>query len=374
MRYRLFSADDHIIEPAHVWTDRLPVRLREAGPHVIEADGRQFWVVNGELQPTMGLNAVAGKPPPEWNQEPVRFEDMRPGCYDPVARAQDLASDGIIGSVPFPSLPGFGGRVFFEFEDRELADLCVKAYNDFMLDEWCAAAPDLFVPTIITQLWNPIAAAAEVERCAARGARVVSVPENPHWLGLPSWWQNYWDPMLRAATNADLVLAMHGGASGYFTQATPDSPFSITIVSAPGAMGCELVPDLLFGRLPRDFPTIKIMLGEMGIGYIPYLLERADFVWEHHAAWSGFDDIRPSDLFNKHIWVCAVNETFGIEQRDRVGIGNILWESDYPHSETMWPNSQAAVAKQFAGIPEEDVSAITHSNAEALFRFAGAAS
>jgi predicted TIM-barrel fold metal-dependent hydrolase len=369
MHYQLFSVDDHIIEPRHLWTDRLPAKYREAGPHVVEADGREYWVLEGERQPTMGLNAVAGKPPEEWNQEPVRFEDMRPGCYDPAARAADMALDGIVGSVSFPSLPGFAGRVFLQFSDHDLADLCVRAYNDFIFDEWCAAAPQLFVPTIITQLWDPELAAREVERCAARGARAVALPENPYWLGLPSWWSHHWDPLLRVVTEAGLVLAMHGGSSGRFTQATPDSPFGITIISASGAMGCELIADLMLGRLPQDFPTIKFMLGEMGIGYLPYLLERADFIWEQHGAWAGFGDRRPSDIFREHFFVCAVNETFGIEQRAKIGVENILWESDYPHSETMWPHSQEAAAKTFAGVPDQEAELITHGNAERLFRF-----
>lgn len=371
MPYRLFSADDHIIEPRHVWSSRLPRKFTEQGPHVVEADGREYWVLEGQRQPTMGINAVVGKPEEQWNQEPVRFADMRPGCYDPVERAKDFEADGIIGSVPFPSLPGFAGRVFLQFSDRELADACVKAYNDFVFEEWCAAAPDLFVPSIITQLWDPRLAAAEIERCAELGARAVCLPENPSWLGLPSWWDRHWDPLLRAATDADLVLAMHGGASGRFTQATPDSPFAITIVSASGAMGCELITDLMFGRLPRDFPSIKLMMGEMGIGYLPYLLERADFIWEHHRAWSGFDDLRPSDVFHRNFFVCEVHEEFGLEHRDVVGTENILWEADYPHSETMWPHSQQDVAKRFGGLPDSDVDLITHGNAQRLFRFAG---
>src|SRR6185503_5050253 len=105
----------------------------------------------------------------EWGMDPVRYADMIESCYNPVARARDFAKDGIVGSVVFPTLPGFGGRLFATFADTELADLCVKAYNDWIIDEWCAAAPELYVPTIICQLWDPAAAAQEVRRCAGRG-------------------------------------------------------------------------------------------------------------------------------------------------------------------------------------------------------------
>ncbi len=371
MNYRLFSVDDHIIEPAHTWVDRLPAGLRDAGPHVIEEDGREYWVLEGAKQPNMGLNAVAGKPKDQWGTDPVRFTDMRLGCYDPTARAADMISDGIVASLSFPSLPGFGGRVFHQFTDRGLADLCVKAYNDFILDEWCAAAPDMFVPMIIVQLWDPALAAAEIERCAARGALAVSMPENPAWLGLPSFHQHHWDPVLRAITDADLVMAMHGGASGSFGAINDDTSLSTLIAIGGGGMGCSVIGDLIFGPIPRRYPGIKMLFGEMGVGYLPYFLERIDYVWEDHRGWAGFDGLRPSDIFHRNMWVCLVNERFGIEQRHAVGIDNILWESDYPHSETKWPNTQADVEKRFAGVPRHEIDVMTHLNAQRLLRFPG---
>ena len=131
---KLFSVDDHIVEPADVWTKRLPKKFQEAGPHVIDADGRQFWVYEDQRSATMGLNAVAGKDPKDWGTDPVRFTDLIPGCYNAAARADDFRADGIVGSVLFPSLPGFGGRVFMEMRDKELADLtwaiaAINAWN-----------------------------------------------------------------------------------------------------------------------------------------------------------------------------------------------------------------------------------------------------
>ena len=96
--YKLFSVDDHIIEPAHVWSSRVPAKYREAAPHVVEEDGREYWVYEDRRNDTMGLNAVAGKPREEWSLEPARFTDMIPGCYDPVERAKDMRS--ATGSSP----------------------------------------------------------------------------------------------------------------------------------------------------------------------------------------------------------------------------------------------------------------------------------
>ncbi len=368
---KLFSVDDHIVEPADVWTKRLPEKYQEACPHVVEAEGRQFWVYEDQKSATMGLNAVAGKDPTQWGTDPVRFSDLIPGCYDAAARADDLRADGIVGSVLFPSLPGFGGRVFFQMKDKELADLCVKAYNDFVIDEWCAAAPDLFVPTIICQLWDPELAASEIRRCAAKGARALSFPENPAYLQLPSLHTGHWDPVFQALQETRIVCSMHLGSSGHIPIPTPDSHFSVAIAAAPGTVGIESITDLLFSTLPRKFPDVNIVMTEGGIGYVPYLLERSDFVWEKHRYWAPFGDERPSDIFHRQFAVCAVNESFGLSEDaiSRIGVDNILWESDYPHSETTWPSSQREAEKSLSGLDQDVIDKITHKNAERIFNF-----
>ena len=368
---KLFSVDDHIVEPADVWTKRLPKKYQEKGPHVIEAEGRQFWVFEDQRSATMGLNAVAGKAPEDWGTDPVRFTDLIPGCYNAAARADDFRADGIVGSVLFPSLPGFGGRVFFEMKDKELADLCVRAYNDFVIDEWCAAAPDIFVPTIILQLWDPELAAAEIRRCAERGARAVSFPENPAYLKLPSLHTDHWDPVFHAFEETGLVCSMHLGSSGHIPMPTPDSHFSVAITAAPAVVGIETITDMLFGTLPRRFPDVQFVMTEGGVGYIPYVLERADFVWGKHRFWAPFGDVKPSEIFHRQFAVCAVNEAFGLSREaiDLIGIDNILWESDYPHSETTWPSSQRDAARVLGHLKADEIDKITYQNAERIFNF-----
>jgi len=368
---KLFSVDDHIVEPADVWTKRLPSKYHDQCPRVVESDGRQFWVFEDQRSATMGLNAVAGKDPADWGTDPVRFADLIPGCYDPVARAEDFRADGIVGSVLFPSLPGFGGRVLSQFEDKELAHLCVQAYNDFVIDEWCAAAPDMFVPTIITQLWDTELGAAEMRRCAEKGARAVSFPENPSYLKLPSFHTEHWDPIFEAFEDTGMACSMHLGSSGHIPLPTPDSHFSVAIAGSPAVVGVETLVDLLFGTLPHRFPDVKFVMTEGGVGYIPYVLERADFVWTKHRVWAPFPDTKPSEVFHRQFAVCAVNETFGLSEQaiEAIGIDNVLWESDYPHSETTWPASQSEAAKVLGHLTDEQIAKITYQNAERLFDF-----
>jgi hypothetical protein len=172
---RLISVDDHITEHPTVWIDRLPARYRGVGPHVVELDdGRQAWayedqlvkIRRGNALPLGGFGDEDG-----WN----RFDEMRPGCYDPIARLADMDLDGVWGQFGFPDFARFSGHRFLEGKDKQLSILCVQAYNDFVLDEWCAAAPQRLFPLIITPYWDLPAAVAEIERTAPLGARAVAL-------------------------------------------------------------------------------------------------------------------------------------------------------------------------------------------------------
>ena len=164
--HQIVSVDDHLVEHPRVWQDRLPAAMREAGPRIVEMDGMHIWNYDGDMFPTIGLNAVAGKPPEEWGMDPVRYEDMIPGCYDPTARVADMDLDGVQAALCFPSFPGFAGGTFHRAKDKDLALLCVKAWNDFYIDEWCATAPDRYIPLAILPTWDIDAAVEEAKRVA----------------------------------------------------------------------------------------------------------------------------------------------------------------------------------------------------------------
>ncbi|MDT5213877.1 MAG: hypothetical protein QOK18_2116, partial [Mycobacterium sp.] len=209
----LISVDDHLIEHPKVWSDRLPTKYLEAGPKIIEwarpdtGAMCQVWEYEGRIYPYIGLNAVAGKKPEEYGIEPVRYDDMIPGCYDPKARVADMDIDGVQAMTCFPSFPRFAGAVFFEGEDKELAKLCSAAWNDFHLDEWAATAPDRFVPVAMLPFWDVDASVKEIHRVAAKGAKCVTFPDLPDKLGLPSVHSDHWDPLLSAMEETDMVLA-----------------------------------------------------------------------------------------------------------------------------------------------------------------------
>ena len=371
MALDLISVDDHIIEHGRVWTDRLASKWHEVCPHVVEADGREYWVYETNRSETMGLNAVAGRKREDYSTDPVRFGDMIPGCYDPKARVADMDRDGVRASLGFPSFPRFCGQTFLMAgTDRELGALCVQAWNDFVLDEWCATAPQRFIPMIIGPLWDPDGMAAEVRRCSAKGARAISFCENPSKLGLPSLHTDHWDALWRGVRgDADGRRAAHrdvGQPPAHLTGCADPRRHRARRDARAGVVHRHhderdpaQVPRAAASRSPR-----------VASGGCPYALERADYTWERHRFWSGLgDDRRPSDVFRNSIWVCFIDDEAGLEQRHRIGVDKIMWECDYPHSDSTWPDSQKRAGEVLAGLPDDEVAAITHGNAEALFRW-----
>jgi predicted TIM-barrel fold metal-dependent hydrolase len=384
----MVSVDDHLCEPASVWTDRLPIRYRERGPHVIEAAedmvldmglscpmaipaGSQLWAYEDVLVPTVGLAATAGKDPADLSADPLRFDEMRQGAWDPVARLVDMDADGVTIQAPFPTLPGFAGNKFVDGKDKELALLCVRAYNDFILDEWCAAARDRYIGLVILPLWDPGASVAEIGRCAAKGARGISFPDNPSAIGLPAFHAGGWKRVFSAATEADLPLCMHFGSSRVAPYVSPGANQAV-LTSLFGITLFGSMAELTLSPVFDDHPELKIVYAEGGIGWIPYAMMRLDQAWAtYRRATNGpplNPNVPPSERVKIHMWGCFIDDPLGVNERDTIGVDRLLWESDYPHADSLWPNSRTYAAKIFADVPTGDVREIVELNARRLFR------
>ncbi|WP_109527460.1 amidohydrolase family protein [Nocardia aurea] len=373
---KLISVDDHVIEHPNVWQDRLPERFKEAGPRVIEQTegpqaGNEVWLYEGQSFITNGVSATAGREDLHLNLDPVRFENMNPGCYDPAARIKDMDADGVHAQVCFSTFSRYAGTRFLFGQDKELSLLCIKAYNDFILDEWCAFAPGRLVPLIVLPLWDVDLSVAEIARTAAKGAKGIGFPENPSSpaLNLPSWHSRYWDPVLSAAQEARMPLCAHVGTSGATPVTGPDMPPAVTMAMvASNSMGCML--DLMYSGTFVRFPDLKVVLSEGGVGWMPYTMERADRMWERHKGYQPEIDfgMRPSEMVAGHIYGCFIDDYVGVELRDRVGVSQIMWESDYPHSDTSWPDSRKELAAMLVDVPDEDALRMAELNAREVFR------
>jgi predicted TIM-barrel fold metal-dependent hydrolase len=389
----LISVDDHVLEPGNVWQERVPAKFRDAAPRLVRDAQGEAWIYEGLRSVTPGLGAVAGKRREEFSFEPITYDEMRPGCYDSVARLEDMNRAGVIASMCFPSFPRFCGQVFLEADDKELALLCVQAYNDWMIDEWCGRAVGRYIPLTLIPLWDATLAAAEVRRTAAKGSRAIAFSENPAMLGLPTIQDRggYWDPLMAACEETETVVCMHIGSSSRRYTMSDESPMLVTMswgvpVGIAGAM-----VEWIFSPVLRKFPGIKVALAEGGIGWMPYFLERCTQVVETHRYWIQKGDVRHDslsgrvevmeaggvemdgfsvmDTFRKHVYGCFIDDLHGIKNLDVIGADNVMIETDYPHSDSTWPNCLEHAQKQLVDLSEIDRHKILRGNAERLFRF-----
>jgi predicted TIM-barrel fold metal-dependent hydrolase len=367
----MISVDDHVVEPPTLFDGRLPAKFQDLAPRVERlSNGSDVWVFNGTKIPNIGLNAVAGRPKDEYGIEPTAFEEMRPGCFDIHERIKDMNAGGVLGSMNFPSFPGFSARLFAACKDKELALAVLRAYNDWHIDEWCGSYPGRFIPMALPVLWDPELCAEEVRRVAAKGCHSLTFTENPHKLGFPSFHSESWDPLWKALCDEQVVLSVHLGSSGELAFTAPDAPIDVMITLQPMNI-CSAASDLLWSRVLKSFPDIRIALSEGGTGWIPYFLDRIDRTYDMHRGWTGqdFGDKLPSEVFRQHFLTCFISDPIGIELRHHIGMDNIAWECDYPHSDSSWPNAPEELAAVAAEVPEDEIAKISWQNASRWFSF-----
>ena len=367
----LVSVDDHVVEPPDMFDRHLPDRWRDVAPHVVrKEDGTDVWRYDGKDIPNIGLNAVAGRPPDEYGMEPTSFDEIRAGCFDVDERVRDMDANGVLGSLNFPSFPNLCGQLFARSSDLEAALPILKAYNDWHVDEWCGSHPGRFIPCAIPPLWDPEEMAVEVRRMAAKGCHAVSFSENPSKLKLPSLHDPHWDPFWTACSDEDTIVCLHIGSSSSLVITAPDAPIDVLLSLQPVNI-VQAAADLLWSRVLKEFPHLRIALSEGGIGWIPYFLERMDWTYERQSPWTGqdFGGRLPSEVFRERIVTCFIDDPVGVRLRHDVGLDSICWEADYPHSDSTWPTSPERLWRSIEGLPDEEVTAITHANALRHFRF-----
>ena len=366
----LVSVDDHVVEPPSMFDRHIPARYKARAPRMVQNQaGDDMWSFEGRLLPNPGLNAVAGRPPEEYGFEPTRLSQMRAGCYDVHARIGDMNANGVLASMCFPSFPSFAGKLFAQTPDKELSLAALRAYNDWHIHDWAGSYPGRFIPLALLPLWDAKLCADEIGRVSRLGCHAVSFSANPVDFGLPSIHQAFWQPLWQACCDEGTVLCMHIGTGGGMPFTSPEMPIDASITATPVSI-VNTAADWVFSQVLRDYPDLKLALSEGGIGWIPYFLERCDYVYEHHHAWThqDFGKKRPSDVFREHVLTCFIDDAAGIELRYRIGLANISWECDYPHSDATWPKSPELLARSLEGVPNDEIDAITHGNAMRWFQ------
>jgi predicted TIM-barrel fold metal-dependent hydrolase len=371
-QYLVFSVDDHVCEAADLFISRVPGALRDAAPRVItDSENRDAWLVDGQVRRWIGGDATAGRRLYDQSdlERGLWYADMRPAVYDIHARVRDMDIDGVYASVCFPSMVwGFCGQRISALPDPELAQACVRAYNDWVAEEWAGPYPDRIIPASIPYLGDANLAAEEVRRNAARGFKAVSFSENPEKLGYPSLYGAYWDPFFRACQETDTVINVHLGSASIRPSLSTDTPQGAIALMWPAqTMGATV--DWVFAKIPLRFPGLKIAMSEGGIGWVPMLRERMERYHRQRGqiqAWE--EELTPAELLLRNFWFCCIEEPLSMEQRHQIGVDHIMLEVDYPHADTSWPDTQAAVGEMLRGLPANEVQAISHQNASRLYR------
>ena len=385
---KIISADDHVIEPAHVWQDRMPAKHKELAPKIVIAPQGEMTLNDGVWVETPGTGdkmaawwhfenkryqikqmvACPGIPPEEVTMEGVTYDDIAPGCYDPIARLADMDINHVQASLCFPNYPRFCGQLFSEADDLELGLLCVQAYNDWMIDEWCGSSGGRLIPLCIVPLWDAELAAKEIYRVAEKGCRAVAWSELPAWLGRPGLHGDFWDPFLKACEETQTVICMHIGSGTKTVQTSPEAPTVVTANLIVCNSAASMI-DWIFSGKFEQFPNLKLLYAESQIGWIPYFIERADDTWRTHQWAQGEKRIPkpPSHYYKRHVYSCFFKDTVGIDLLDRIGEDNVLFETDYPHQDGTFPNTLAIAEELFGHLEQETIDKISRNNAIKLF-------
>lgn len=368
----IISVDDHAIEPPEAFVRHYPAAFKDEAPVIIDKNGQDVWKWNDTIYPTIGLNAVVGRPRSEYGMEPTRFDQLRPGCFDPQARVDDMNANGVLASLNFPTMPSFSGNAFVAAAKTapERALRAVQAWNDWHVQEWCTSAPGRFIPMCLIPMWDMAATLAELKRMSELGVHAVSFSDNPSNIGLPSIHNEYWEPFWKACSDYKMVINCHIGTGARAMHPSPESPIDAWITAMPISIA-NSAADWTFASFWKRYPNLRMALSEGGIGWIPYFMERADFTYEHHHEWtfSDFSGERPSDVFKRHIICCFIDDQFGIKNLDYMNPEMVAYECDYPHSDTVWPNVPEYLWASVNALPKETVDKITHFNAMREYSF-----
>ena len=381
----IISVDDHVLEPRDLWQQELPADVRDRGPKVsrervrlvfegghygFERDDEHgqwcdVWQFEDLVMPTGLLHAPAGIPRKEQRNIPAVYEDFREGTYDQTARLADMTENHVEAAINFPNIfPRFAGQGFAERSDKDLALTCLRIYNDWMIDDWCAgAAHGRLVPLTLVPLWDPVLAAEEVRRCAAKGSYAIAFSENPSALGFASMYSGDWDVLWKTCEETDATVSMHIGSSSKMPSTSPDAPLATSMaLYAQNAQG-SLCDWVFSGTLDR-FPDIKITYAESQVGWMPFQLERMDSVWRDGVG--GVDlKVAPSEQVKGRVFGCVFDDLHGLKCRNDVGLEQILFETDYPHSDGTYPHSRKIARDLFAaaGMNADECHAVLRGNA-----------
>lgn len=357
------SSDSHVIEPADLWTSRIGKKFGERAPRVVDSSQGELFLFEGMPPAPVAAFGVAGENPADY-KEVVKggYKGVPSGGWDPVQRLKDQERDGVSGEFIYPSF----GMTLYGLKDAELRTACFKAYNDWVA-EYCAAAPSRLAGAAMIPLEDVDVACAELERAAGLGLKGGMI------TGLPSPDRRYdqplWDPMWAMAERYNMPLSLH-----VITEQERSGIPQSTLKEYPLMFLAPMrsITDIIFGGALERFPDLKIVLAENDIGWLAHYLQRMDHSYEKYRFLEDGKVIPepPTYYFKRQIYCTFQDDEVGVLTRHHIGVDRLMWASDFPHSDSTWPQSREVVAREFKGVPENEVRQIVHDNCAKLYGFA----
>ena len=371
-RNGVVSADSHVTEPADLWRERLDRRHRERAPRVAENPGvgpRWLFLAEGTAPFPVAGGFAAGRSGKELKEIFGKgYEEARPSGWDPVARIADQELDGIDAELLYPSL----GMTLFGMPDGELQRACFDAYNGW-LAEYCRHDPRRLYGAGLVSLEDIEAAVGDVARIAKQGMRGAMI-----WGAPPAerpYSDRRYDPFWAAASDHGLPVSLHiiagrgqrsrsvGDVTGSGAAADPGVWYMTVLHEVQ-----ESLARLVFGGVLERFPKLRIVSAENDVGWLPHFLYRMDHVYEKfRAMWAEPLPLRPSDYVRRQVYATFQDDPVGPATHALFGADNYMWASDFPHSDSTFPDSRKWIEKNFAGVPADVKRRIVFENAVSLY-------
>jgi len=374
MDYKVISTDDHLQEGPNTWLDRMSkAKWGTKIPHLQRDEkGHDHWWINDAPHLITGVGAVRGIMPP--GKPPLVWDDVPKKAWVPAERVKAMAEDGVDVQTFFGNITGVAGNTFSNPDyPEELRLDCIRAFNDFQIDEWATPYPGKFITLCVLPMWDVDKAIAEMQRCVKRGIKGVSFSFPEQW-GFPSVADPYWHPLWAAAQEAQMSINFHvGSGAGMGLKKMPKfgvagSLVQVAVVSTLAvSANVEVMTTILFSGILTKFPKLKVVSSESGAGWVPYLLQLADHQWEAQALAKNGMPERPSELFRRQCYVNFWYEEVSPQLRDTIGIDNLMWESDFPHGTGTYPKSREYIATSMKGWSEADKHKVLVENARKVF-------
>lgn len=370
--YGLISADDHVQEHPRVWTERMSrQKWGERIPHVARMDdGSDRWLVDGRPVSLPGV-ALAGAALADRGRELNHWDDVPPMIYSAPERLKAMDTDGVDGSVLYPSVSGLAGEIFGKLADADLELACVQAYNDWLIDEWASVTPR-FVAQCIVPIWPMEWTVAEIKRAVAKGHKGVIYPASPMELrAVPHINEPAYDPLWETCQGLGVPLCFHAGGSAKI-QMRPGDAFTPAVAAAFSGVirsvsSVAVVANFLLSRVLDRFPQLKVVFAECSLGWGAYEIEYADYQSAADGLPSEGYALKPSELFQRQCYFTCWYDRQSLRVRKYLGSRNILWSSHFPLASSSWPNTRRQVELSFAEVPEDERRLMQWGNAAKLY-------